>query len=53
MASDAFVRYGKGRHRARLNFGECLTYATAAVARQPLLALGDDFAQTDLELVEL
>jgi ribonuclease VapC len=52
-ATDAYVRYGKGRHPARLNFGDCLTYATASVAAQPLLALGDDFAQTDLELVAL
>ncbi|HEY3182428.1 MAG TPA: type II toxin-antitoxin system VapC family toxin [Gaiellaceae bacterium] len=52
-ATDAYVRYGKGRHPARLNFGDCLTYATASVAGQPLLALDDDFAQTDLELVSL
>lgn len=52
-AVTAFQRFGKGRHPARLNFGDCLTYATAKVARQPLLCLGDDFAQTDLELVAL
>jgi len=52
-ATDAYVRYGKGRHPARLNFGDCLTYATASVAAQPLLALGDDFAQTDLDIVAL
>ncbi|HEY7222933.1 MAG TPA: type II toxin-antitoxin system VapC family toxin [Micromonosporaceae bacterium] len=50
-AIDAFLRYGKGRHPAALNFGECLTYATAVVAREPLLCIGDDFAQTDLPLV--
>lgn len=50
-AQSAFVRYGKGRHPAALNFGDCLTYATAHVAGEPLLCVGDDFAQTDLELV--
>jgi ribonuclease VapC len=51
IAVEAFRRYGKGRHPASLNFGDCLTYATARLASEPLLALGDDFAQTDLELV--
>lgn len=51
IAQSAFVRYGKGRHPAALNFGDCLTYATAYVAGEPLLCVGDDFAQTDLELV--
>lgn len=51
IAQSAFVRYGKGRHPAALNFGDCLTYATAYVAGEPLLCAGDDFAQTDLELV--
>jgi ribonuclease VapC len=50
MAVSAWQRYGKGRHPAGLNFGDCLTYATASVAGQPLLAKGDDFAKTDLEL---
>ena len=50
-AVDAFLRFGKGRHRAGLNFGDCLTYATARLADEPLLALGGDFAQTDLALV--
>jgi ribonuclease VapC len=36
--------------RAVLNFGDCLAYATAKVARKPLLCKGDGFAQTDLEL---
>ncbi|WP_246258262.1 type II toxin-antitoxin system VapC family toxin [Amycolatopsis anabasis] len=52
-AQDAFRRYGKGRHPAALNFGDCLTYATAWVAGEPLLCIGNDFAQTDLELVSL
>jgi ribonuclease VapC len=49
-AADAFVRFGKGRHPARLNFGDCLAYATARVAGEPLLAKGDDFAKTDIQL---
>lgn len=51
VACGAFARYGKGRHPAALNFGDCLTYAVAKVASEPLLCLGDDFAQTDLVLV--
>jgi len=49
-AIDAFARFGKGRHAAGLNFGDCMTYATASLARQPLLCRGDDFRKTDLEL---
>ncbi len=52
VAADAFVAYGKGRHRASLNFGDCMTYATAKVADEPLLCLGDDFPCTDLELAD-
>lgn len=48
VAADAFVRYGKGRHPARLNYGDCMTYATARVVDEPLLFTGDDFARTDL-----
>ena len=48
VAVEAFVRYGKGRHPARLNYGDCMSYATAKVADAPLLFIGDDFAQTDL-----
>jgi ribonuclease VapC len=51
VAVDAFDRFGKGRRAAGLNFGDCLTYATARLAGQPLLCVGDDFAHTDLELV--
>jgi ribonuclease VapC len=50
-AVDAFRRYGRGRHAARLNFGDCMTYATAALSGEPLLFVGDDFRQTDLEAV--
>ena len=49
-AVDAYLRYGKGRHPAALNFGDCLTYATAHLAAAPLLCRGNDFAQTDLTL---
>jgi ribonuclease VapC len=48
VAAQAFIRYGKGRHPAALNYGDCMTYATAHVAERPLLFAGDDFAQTDL-----
>ena len=47
-AVDAFRRYGKGRHRAALNFGDCMTYATARLAGESLMFTGDDFALTDL-----
>ena len=47
-AVDAFLRFGKGRHRAELNFGDCMAYAVAAVAGMPLLYTGNDFAQTDI-----
>ena len=48
-AAEAFVRYGRGRHQASLNFGDCLAYATAATARDSLLFVGDDFRHTDLK----
>ena len=47
-ALQAYLRFGKGRHPAALNFGDCLCYATASVARQPLLYVGDDFSRTDI-----
>ena len=50
VALDAWWRFGKGRHRAALNFGDCMAYAVARVAQEPLLCTGDDFSQTDLEL---
>ncbi len=50
VALEAFTRFGKGRHPAALNFGDCLTYATARQAGEPLLCVGGDFAKTDLEL---
>ena len=47
-SAEAFVRYGKGRHPAALNYGDCMTYATARIAEHPLLFTGNDFAQTDI-----
>ncbi|MCP9888020.1 type II toxin-antitoxin system VapC family toxin [Cyanobium sp. ATX 6A2] len=49
LARSAFSRYGKGRHRAGLNFGDCFSYALAQWAGAPLLFKGDDFIHTDLE----
>ena len=48
VALEAYLRFGKWRHPAALNFGECLSYAAATIAGQPLMYLGNDFAQTDL-----
>ena len=48
VATDAFLRYGKGRHRANLNFGDCMAYAVACLENRPLLFLGDDFRHTDV-----
>jgi ribonuclease VapC len=50
VAVDAWLRFGKGRHPAALNFGDCLTYAVAKITTRPLLCTGDDFTKTDLEL---
>lgn len=48
---QAWQRFGKGRHRAALNFGDCCTYALAEETGLPILCLGDDFAQTDLPVL--
>lgn len=48
-AQRAFLQYGKGRHRAALNFGDCMSYAAARVSREPLVAIGNDFCETDLD----
>ena len=48
VAVDAFARFGRGRHQAALNFGDCLAYASAAVAGDTLLFVGDDFRRTDI-----
>jgi ribonuclease VapC len=47
-AATAYQRFGRGRHKAALNFGDCLAYATAAVAGDTLLYVGDNFALTDI-----
>ncbi len=48
-AALAFQRFGKGRHPSGLNFGDCFSYALAQQLRVPLLFVGNDFSQTDLE----
>lgn len=52
MARRAFSRFGKGRHRAGLNYGDCFAYALAMVVGEPLLFKGDDFGHTDVEPVD-
>ena len=47
-AAEAYRRFGKGRHPARLNLGDCHSYAVAKLMDAPLLYKGNDFAQTDL-----
>jgi ribonuclease VapC len=49
-ALSAYTRFGRGRHRARLNHGDCMSYAVARLAAEPLLCTGDDFPRTDLAL---
>ncbi|MDF2117987.1 type II toxin-antitoxin system VapC family toxin [Roseiarcaceae bacterium H3SJ34-1] len=49
IALEAFDRYGKGRHPARLNFGDCFAYACARHFGEPLMFKGADFPQTDIE----
>ena len=48
VAADAFARFGRGRHKAALNFGDCLSYASAVAAGDVLLYVGDDFSHTDV-----
>jgi ribonuclease VapC len=48
LAADAYRRYGKGYHSARLNYGDCFAYALAKELDAPLLYKGNDFAQTDI-----
>lgn len=50
LAINAYDRYGKSRHPAALNFGDCFAYASARIAGVPLLFKGDDFPQTDIEM---
>jgi ribonuclease VapC len=51
IARVAWRRFGKGRHPAALNYGDCFAYALAKSRRMPLLFRGDDFSQTDIECV--
>lgn len=53
IARRAFRQYGKGRHPAGLNFGDCFTYALAKFTGEPLLFKGHDFSKTDLDTVSL
>jgi ribonuclease VapC len=48
LAAEAFRRYGKGRDKAALNFGDCFSYALAKSRDEPLLYKGGDFARTDV-----
>lgn len=49
VAVEAFDRFGKGRHPANLNFGDCFAYACAKLSGQPLMFKGADFSQTDID----
>jgi ribonuclease VapC len=53
VARSAWRKYGKGRHPAALNFGDCFAYALAKSSGEPLLAKGTDFAQTDIVVCSL
>ena len=53
VARDAYRDFGKGRHPAGLNFGDCFAYALARVSGEPLLFKGDDFKHTDVEPASL
>jgi ribonuclease VapC len=50
LAIETFARFGRGNHPAQLNMGDCFAYACARSLGVPLLAKGDDFTQTDVEL---
>ncbi|MGH9494526.1 MAG: type II toxin-antitoxin system VapC family toxin [Candidatus Sulfotelmatobacter sp.] len=52
VAREAYRDFGKGRHRARLNLGDCFAYALARVTGEPLLYKGSDFNHTDIEAAE-
>ena len=53
LARDAWLRFGKGRHVAGLNLGDCMSYAVASASGVPLLCKGEDFPNTDLNRVHL
>lgn len=52
LARSAFSRFGKGRHRAGLNYGDCFSYAAAMSLGEPLLCKGDDFIHTDVPVLK-
>ncbi|MEM8643039.1 MAG: type II toxin-antitoxin system VapC family toxin [Cyanobacteria bacterium P01_G01_bin.54] len=52
LGAEAFLKFGKGRHPAKLNMGDCFSYALAKNTGQPLLFKGNDFSRTDIDLVE-
>ena len=49
IAVEAFQKFGRGRHKAALNFGDCLAYASATAAGDTLLFVGNDFRKTDID----
>ena len=49
-AVAAYSRFGRGKHKAALNFGDCLAYAVAKLSDQPLLCTGNDFSKTDINI---
>ena len=51
LAFDAWLKYGKGRNKAKLNMGDCCAYATAKALNEPLLYKGGDFKLTDVKSV--
>jgi ribonuclease VapC len=53
LAREAFRRFGKGRHAARLNLGDCFSYALSKASGEPLLFKGNDFSQTDVDAYPL
>lgn len=54
IAKEAYARFGKGQgHTAQLNFGDCISYALAKVSGESLAFKGDDFNQTDLNVIKL
>ena len=52
VARKGWLAYGKGRHPARLNIGDCCSYALAKYSDEPLLFVGDAFARTDVRVVD-
>ena len=52
IAAEAYDRYGRGRHPAGLNFGDCFAYALSRATNEPLLFKGEDFAKTDTLCVD-